>query len=96
MNVKQGWMRNIGRRTNLVFTLPMLDVLDIASATYIDVLSRFNNHLIGRDNIGDRRLTRVVSCDPKSDGNIIGCITKGNREKAVEAEKELGAAVVEC
>jgi len=89
-------MRTIGRRTNLIFTLPMLNVLDIASATYIDVLSRFNNHLISGDDIGNRRLARVVSCDPKSDGNIIGCITKGNREKAVKAEKELGAAVVEC
>jgi hypothetical protein len=89
-------MSTIGRRTNLVFTLPMLDVLDVASAAYIDVFSRFNNHLIGGDDIGDRRLARVVSCDPKGDGNIIGCITKGNREKTVEAEKELGAAVVEC
>ena len=89
-------MGTIGRRADLVFTLPMLDVLDVASAAYIDVFSRFNNHLIGGHNIGDRRLARIVSCDPKGDGDIIRCTTKGNREKTVETEKELGAAVVEC
>lgn len=89
-------MSAIGGKTNLIFTLPMLNILNVASATYIDILSRFDNHVICRDDISDRRLTRIVSCDPKSDRNIIGCITKGNRKKTVEAEKELGAAVVEC
>jgi hypothetical protein len=74
----------------------MLNVLDVASAAYIDVLSRFDNHVIGGDDISDRRLARVVSCDPKGDRNIIGSIPKGNREETMEAEKELGAAVVEC
>ena len=90
------WMSAIWRRTNLVFTLPMLGVLDIASAAYIDVLSGFDKHIIGRDDIGDRRLARIVSCDPKGDGDVIRGISESNREKTMEAEQELGAAVVEC
>jgi len=89
-------MSAIWRRTNLVFTLPMLGVLDIASAAHIDVLSGFDKHIIGRDDIGDRRLAWIVSCDPKGDGDVIRGISKANREETVEAEKELGAAVVEC
>jgi len=74
----------------------MLGVLYIASAAHIDVLSGFDKHVIGRDDIGDRRLARVVSCDPKGDGDIVRGISKSNGEKTMEAEKELGAAVVEC
>jgi len=89
-------MSGIRRRTNLLFAFPLLNVLNVASAAQIEVLPGLDEHVIGRDNIGDRRPTWVLPCDPNCHGNIVGGISKGNGEEAVKAEQELSSAIVEC
>lgn len=86
----------LGRRggTDLGLSVPIVDVLDRASAAEIDVLARTNEHVLGGDDIGNRGVARVVFCEPDCDGDVVGGTPEGDGKETVETEKELGTAVV--
>lgn len=80
--------------TDLGLFCPVLDVFDCASTAGIDVSAGTDEEVWGGDDIGDRRVARVVLCEPDRDGDVVGRAPEGDWEEAVQTEEKLGAAIV--
>lgn len=82
--------------THLGLSRPLVRVLWRAAAADVDVFARLYEHVRSRDDIRDRRLPGVVAGDPERDRDVVGCIAEGDGQQTVDAEQQLGAAVIEC
>lgn len=82
--------------TDLAFPLPVAQILYLASSADIHVGTGADNHVGGGDDICNRGLSGVLPCEPYGDGNVVRRAAVRDREKAMEAEQELGAPVVIC
>lgn len=60
----------------LILARPMLYVLNIASATDIDIFTGLYEHTTGRDDKRNGRISRILSCQPDSNWDVIRSITK--------------------
>lgn len=78
----------------LALALPVLDVLDVAATTEVDVLAGADEHVWGGYDIRNRRVLGVLARDPDCDGDVVGRVAEGDGESAVETEQELGPPVV--
>lgn len=58
------------------------------------MLARLHEHVGSGYNIGDGRLSGIVSREPDGDRNIVGRISEGDREETVDTEKQLSPSVV--
>ena len=54
-----------------MFTLPISNVIWIASTTDVNISPRLYEHVVSRDDIGDGREFWVIPGDPESYGNVI-------------------------
>lgn len=73
----------------------MLEIINAASPTDIEILARLNQHVICGDYEGDRGLFWVISGDPNRDWDIIGCISERYRQQSMHTKEELGSAIIE-
>ena len=80
--------------TNLAFALPIMEVLAGTSTADIDVRTCSDEHVICRDDISDRRSAGIVSWKPSRNWDVVRGATEGYREKAMDAQQELGPSVV--
>ena len=80
--------------TDLGLFDPVLDVFDCASAARIDESAGTDEEVGCWDDIGDRRVARVVLCEPDRDGDVVGRAPEGDWKETVETEEQLGAAIV--
>lgn len=46
-------------------------VLNRATPTGVNVHARFNEHIGCGDDVGDRGVTGIISCDPDGNGNVV-------------------------
>lgn len=95
----QGLERSVaglGRRagTHLGLSVPVEDVREGAPAAELDVLAGADEDVAGGDDVGDGRVAGVVACEPDGDGDVVGGAPERDGEEAVQAEEELGTAVV--
>jgi hypothetical protein len=81
--------------TDLVLAAPLLGVFDVTSATYVDVLARLDEHVVGGVDVGYGGFSGIVAGDPDGDWDVVCCAAEGDGEKAVDAEQKLCAAVIE-
>ena len=56
---------------HFVFTLPIFNVIWIASTTDVNISPRLYQHVVSGDDIGDGRQFWIIPRDPESYGNII-------------------------
>lgn len=87
--------RSRKERRDLGLALPVLDVLDGATAAGIDELAWLDQDVICGDDIDDGGLLGVIAGDPYSDGDVVGRLTICYWQKTMDTEKELCAAIVE-
>ena len=80
--------------TNLAFAFPVMEVLAGTSTADIDVRTCSDEHVTCRDDISDRRITRILPWQPNRYGNIVRSAAKAYWEKTVEAQQQLGPPVV--
>lgn len=71
-----------------------MHVIEIASAADLDVFRRLDKHVACGDDIDDGRLAWVGEGEPDGYGDVVAGAAEGDGEEAVEAEQQLGAAVV--
>lgn len=69
-----------------MFTLPISNVIWIASTTDVNISPRLYEHVISGDDIGDGREFWVIPWDPESYGNVIWNISEGYRQDTMDAE----------
>ena len=81
-------------KTDLWFSVPVEGVLNGASTAEIDVFTRTDEHVVGRDDIGDRGTTRVVFCQPDRDRDIVRRAPECDWKETVQTEKKLSTTIV--
>lgn len=77
-----------------MFTLPIFNVIWIASTTDVNISPRLYEHVVSGDDIGDGRQFWIIPGDPESYGNVIRGISEGYRQYAMDAEQQLSSAIV--
>jgi hypothetical protein len=70
------------------------NIVDAGAAADVEMGTRLDEHVCCGDYIRERRFTRVVAGEPDCDRDVVGLSTEGDREKAVDAEQQLSAAIV--
>lgn len=80
--------------TDLALSFPITHVLDGTSSADIDFGAGSDEHVTCWDDKGDRRGTGIVSWKPCRDWYVVSGATEGYREKAMDAQQELGPSVV--
>ena len=80
--------------TNLALAFPIADILDETSTADVHVRARSDEHIAGRNDIGDWRVPGVVAWQPDSDRDVVGCSAESYWKQAMQTEQELGPSVV--
>lgn len=82
--------------THLWLASPKRQVVECAFTCEIYGLGGADEKVGCGDDIEERRLSRVRNWKPESNGEVVGCIAKGDREEAVKTKEELCATVIVC
>lgn len=80
--------------TYLPLSLPALQIWSTYPATDFNMLPLSNEHVGGRRDVGNGRLSRVESWDPVRNGNVVGGAPVSHRDGTLQNKKQLRSPIV--